>query len=82
VGKRQGGDDGGVCGKEAAAVRENGLGERDQKTEEGIWWFPNPAIFVCWRAVAICPIPRIFVGVATSPMNICGLYSSVTWFHR
>jgi hypothetical protein len=44
VGKRQGGGGCGVCGKEATAVRENGFGGHDRKTEEEISWFPNPAI--------------------------------------
>jgi hypothetical protein len=30
----------------------------------------------------VCPTPRIFIGAATSPTNICGLYSSVMWLHR
>jgi hypothetical protein len=33
VGKRQGGGGGSVCGKEVAAVSENGLGGRDRKTK-------------------------------------------------
>jgi hypothetical protein len=27
------------------------------------------------------PAPHIFVGGATSPMNICYVYKSVTWLH-
>jgi hypothetical protein len=65
--------DGGVCVRDLA-VRENG-GGRDQKTEKGSWQFPNPH-------VALNPTPHIFIGGATSPINICGLYSSVTWLHR
>jgi hypothetical protein len=34
------------------------------------------------EVVALNPTPCIFVGAATSPMNICGLYSSVMWLHR
>jgi hypothetical protein len=31
------------------------------------------------RVVPISHMPPIFVGEATSPMNICHVYSSVTW---
>jgi hypothetical protein len=34
------------------------------------------------RVVAVCPTPRIFVSAATSPMNMRGLYLSMTWLHR
>jgi hypothetical protein len=34
------------------------------------------------RAVPVSAIPHIFVGGATSPMNIVHVYSSVTWYHR
>jgi hypothetical protein len=33
------------------------------------------------RAIALNPTPRIFFIEAMSPMNICGLYSSVAWLH-
>jgi hypothetical protein len=52
-----------VCDKEATTVRENGLGGHDRETEEGTWRFPNPLIFV---------------GAAMPPMNIRGLYLSMT----
>jgi hypothetical protein len=35
-----------------------------------------------WRDVPVGPAPPIFVGVATSPMNIRGLYSSVSTYIR
>jgi hypothetical protein len=46
VGKQQGSNSDSVCGKEATTVRENELGGAIKKTEEVIWRFPNPLIFI------------------------------------
>jgi hypothetical protein len=49
-------------------------------------WYPNPA-YIRWLtneyrwACNDSPAPHIFVSGATSPTNICHVYSSVTWLH-
>jgi hypothetical protein len=60
----------------AVAMRENGFGVRNQKTEEEIWRFPNRSVYR-W-VIAVCPTPHIFVGVVPSPTNIHVLYSLVS----
>jgi hypothetical protein len=70
---------------------EGGGQMRGGGVENAKWWHPNAKgekksrhlqILAIGGPVPVCPVPPIFIGEATSPMNICHLYSSVMWLHR
>jgi hypothetical protein len=60
--------------------------EKGKKKKENGWFHESDYIHRLTdeyrQVVPISPAPPIFIGEATSPMNICHIYSSLMWLHR
>jgi hypothetical protein len=83
VATRLGGGDGATRRAEVEAVVCFAKRQRGRANEmKGAWGREKKEMTDEYRRTRNnSPAPHIFVGGATSPMNICYVYSLVTWLH-